>query len=91
MKLQEAIAYISDKLIGMNGRTKGEDAAVVVYQEMRALKARIGRVVRVAKAYRNAALCNNCNWPNHGMHYEICEAGKRSAELLPGDLDMEGL
>jgi hypothetical protein len=35
MKLQEAMDVVSNHLIGKNARTKAEDAAVVLYQELR--------------------------------------------------------
>lgn len=59
--------------------------------EVKALKSRIGRLVRVVQNTRFNTTCGECHWPNSGMHWEGCVTGKSLARLLPRDLDLEGI
>lgn len=55
MKLPEAIVIVSDVLIGKNNRTPGEDAAVVLYNELRERLPRIFGYSGVYTKQMNAA------------------------------------
>lgn len=54
MKVTEAEKVVSEELVGKNGRSPGEDAAVVLYQELRAVRKRLedaqARIASVAGA-----------------------------------------
>ena len=54
MKVPEAEKIVADELVGKNGRTPAEDAAVVLYQELRAVRRALGELQDRVKAVMGA-------------------------------------
>lgn len=72
MKLSQAIEVVADQLIGKNNRTPGEDAAVVLYNELRNAETIFGvRIVSVDVMPDNALMLVSAQYtPERFASYE---------------------